>query len=583
MQKKILALLLRSGLRYRFRSIAALTGSAMATISSAFLGPYVISLLLTKLQTGTVTLENSIPLILTYAATQLYGEMIGWRINLYLTWTFETLAQKDLYEKIFTKLTSLSMSFHANRFSGALVSQTSKLVGSFERFWDTLIFSFVPSITSIITAVTILSFVLWQYALILLVLSVLFIIAVFFGSKFMAQRNTAESQASTKLTASVADVVTNILTIKAHGTETHELQTFATHATSWRAKSLSSMRGFLMVSSVYSALMATINTSAVIVAIIAAQHHVASIATIYLAISYTLTVSRQLWEINSVMRNYNRIIGDAHDMTEILQTPDSVVDRTSKELVLTSSSIAFNNVTFAHDAQATSKLFSDFSLTIPAGQKVGIVGHSGSGKTTLTKLLLRFSDVDSGTINIGNQSIADVTQASLRRAIAYVPQEPLLFHRTLRENIAYGKPDASDKEVREAARKAHALEFIESLPDGFETSVGERGVKLSGGQRQRIVIARAILKEAPILVLDEATSALDSESERLIQASFSELMKDRTAIVIAHRLSTIQKMDRIIVLENGRITEDGSHADLLSQKGTYAKLWAHQSGGFIEE
>ncbi len=217
------------------------------------------------------------------------------------------------------------------------------------------------------------------------------------------------------------------------------------------------------------------------------------------------------------------------------------------------------------------------------GQKVGLVGHSGSGKTTLTRLLLRFSDVDKGTVSIDDQDISAITQASLRRAIAYVPQEPLLFHRSLRENIAYGRPDATDKQIREAARKAHALEFIDKLSSGLDTMVGERGVKLSGGQRQRIVIARAILKDAPILVLDEATSALDSESEQLIQASLAELMKGRTTVVIAHRLSTIQKMDRIIVLEDGKIIEDGSHASLLAKKGTYAGLWAHQSGGFIEE
>jgi ATP-binding cassette subfamily B protein len=197
--------------------------------------------------------------------------------------------------------------------------------------------------------------------------------------------------------------------------------------------------------------------------------------------------------------------------------------------------------------------------------------------------LLRFSDIDTGAIVIDGQNITTITQDDLRQQIAYVPQEPLLFHRSIHENIAYGKPEATEAEVRDAAEKANALEFIEKLPQGFETLVGERGVKLSGGQRQRIAIARAILKDAPILVLDEATSALDSESERLIQAALWELMKGRTAIVIAHRLSTIQRMDRIVVLDNGVIIEEGSHNQLLKQNGTYAKLWAHQSGGFIEE
>jgi ATP-binding cassette subfamily B protein len=240
-------------------------------------------------------------------------------------------------------------------------------------------------------------------------------------------------------------------------------------------------------------------------------------------------------------------------------------------------------VSFAHDNGKGEHVFDKFNLTVPAGQRVGLVGHSGSGKTTLTRLLLRFSDIDAGKIAIDGQDIAKVTQRSLREAIAYVPQEPMLFHRSLRENIAYGKPNASEEEIRRAAQQANALQFIESLPEGFDTTVGERGVKLSGGQRQRIAIARAILKNAPILVLDEATSALDSESEKLIQESLAELMKGRTSIVIAHRLSTIAKLDRIVVLDKGRIAEDGTHTELIKQGGVYSSLWAHQSGGFIEE
>lgn len=214
---------------------------------------------------------------------------------------------------------------------------------------------------------------------------------------------------------------------------------------------------------------------------------------------------------------------------------------------------------------------------------MGIVGYSGAGKTTITKLLLRFYDVSAGTIAIDGVSIRDVPQAAVRRAIAYVPQEPLLFHRSIRDNIAYGNPDASEEEIVEVAKRARAHEFIVGLPRGYETHVGERGVKLSGGERQRIAIARAMLKSAPILVLDEATSSLDSYSEVKIQEALQELMRERTTIAIAHRLSTIQKMDRIIVLDGGAIVEDGTHAELLDKKGIYFELWTHQSAGFIAE
>jgi ATP-binding cassette subfamily B protein len=294
-------------------------------------------------------------------------------------------------------------------------------------------------------------------------------------------------------------------------------------------------------------------------------------------------VTGQLWSINEVIRNYNKVIGDAHEMVDILHLPASVRDLYETDLVVSQGLIEIDDITFGHDDQHDEPLFEHFDLTVLPGEKVGLVGQSGSGKTTLTRLLLRFSDLGAGQIRIDGQDIAGVRQRSLRRQISYVPQEPLLFHRSLRENIAYGLPGATAEQVIDAARRAYALEFIESLPNGFDTLVGERGVKLSGGQRQRIAIARAILKDARILVLDEATSALDSESEVHIQRALAQAMAGRTTLVIAHRLSTIQAMDRILVMDTGRIIEQGSHRELLAAHGVYASLWAHQSGGFLSE
>jgi ATP-binding cassette subfamily B protein len=287
---------------------------------------------------------------------------------------------------------------------------------------------------------------------------------------------------------------------------------------------------------------------------------------------------------NNYLRTYNRALGDASDMIEILGITPEILDPKEPEQVrIDRGDIRFKAVTFQHDG-SDDALFTGLNLHIKPGEKVGLVGHSGSGKTTLTRLLLRFSDIQDGEILIDGQNIAKITQDDLRRHIAYVPQEPLLFHRSIAENIAYGSPEASQESIAAVAKMASADGFIATLPQGYETLVGERGVKLSGGQRQRIAIARAMLKNAPILALDEATSALDSESEMLIQKALWKLMEGRTAIVIAHRLSTIQKMDRIIVLEDGRVVEEGSHKELVArQHGTYAKLWAHQSGGFIEE
>ncbi|HEX4662087.1 MAG TPA: ABC transporter ATP-binding protein [Candidatus Saccharimonadales bacterium] len=583
MQLHTLTLFWETAKKYPVRLTVALINPALTVLIGAFAGPYIIAQLLGQLQAGTLMLETSWPAIILYGLTQLYGEIVGWRITLYMVWTFEGAGQRALYARIFKHLSEQSMTFHANRFGGSLVSQATKVNGAFERFWDTAIFQIVPVITSVIATVIILSFVFWQYAIFVAIISVIFASIVIVTSRFMAVLNTKEAQANTTMNARLADVVTNVLTVKAHGAENDELSEAEKLSKIWRGRNLDSMRGFLKVSTAYSSLIVLINMTALIAAVWAAQHHIISIAVVYLSITYSFTVARQLWEMNNIMRNYNRVMGDAHDMVEILRLAPGVQDLSQQQLHAGEGTIQFADVTFAYDGNAENILFDHFNLTIPAGEKVGLVGHSGSGKTSLTKLLLRFNDLADGEITIDGQNITNVTQASLRSHIAYVPQEPLLFHRSLRENIAYGRPNATEVEIHAAAKKAHAMEFIETLPQGFETMVGERGVKLSGGQRQRIAIARAILKDAPILVLDEATSALDSESEKLIQAALWELMKGRTSIVIAHRLSTIQRMDRIVVLEHGHIIEDGTHGTLLKKKGVYARLWQHQSGGFIDD
>ena len=583
--KEIFRLFWKTSVPYKHRRNLAIFFAMLTLVVTIFVGPLIIAQLLSIIQHNQLhDSKNLWILIALYSVSGLWSSVIGWRLVLYLVWTFETAMQRDLYAQCFSKLTNQTLFFHSNKFGGSLVSQTNKLVGAVESFWDTIIWSVLPLVVSLVGSIIVLSTLLWQYALFLLVFSIVFSLVVYYGSKPMAKLTKKEAKASNKLNGQLADVISNVLAVKSSGAEATEQKFFAKTVNSWRDSSLDVMRGFLKVSTIYSSINMVIKIGAIAFAVYAAQNNLVSVAAVYLIITYTGSVAHELWNMNGIMRNYNRIIGNANDMVEILQTPTTLIDKSSSKLEVTSGEISMDKITFTHDEGQGDTLFHDFSLDIKPGEKIGLVGASGSGKTTLTKLLLRFADIDSGKITIDGQDISEVTQASLRAKIAYVPQEPLLFHRSVRENIAYGRPDATDAEIEEAAKKAGAYDFIVGLKDGFDTMVGERGIKLSGGQRQRVAIARAILKDAPILVLDEATSALDSESEALIQKSLETLMKNRTSIVIAHRLSTIAKLDRIIVLKDGKIVEDGSHDELINKKrGVYAKLWARQSGGFIEE
>ncbi len=303
---------------------------------------------------------------------------------------------------------------------------------------------------------------------------------------------------------------------------------------------------------------------------------------IVVAFTYYSNATQIMFEFNQIYRRLETSMTEAAQFTELLLDPPTVLDPAEPEAPAPrDTGIRFEAVTFAH--AGAEPIFEGLDLEVPAGARVGLVGRSGGGKTTLTRLLLRMSDLDGGRVLIGGQDISRLRQADLRALIAYVPQEPAMFHRSLRDNIAFARPGATDAEIRAAAEAAHVTEFADQLPEGFATLVGERGVKLSGGQRQRVALARAILRDAPVLLLDEATSALDSESEILVQDALWRLMDGRTALVVAHRLSTVAGMDRLVVLDRGRVVEQGTHGDLLAADGAYAKLWQHQSGGFLGE
>jgi ATP-binding cassette subfamily B protein len=402
--------------------------------------------------------------------------------------------------------------------------------------------------------------------------------------KLRTPLRTARKELIGELNGATADMISNNLTVKTFAKEKHEVRELSKISDRYRNAYIKDFRWMSVEGSSRLAVMSAVQIIAISILANLLFTNQIELGIAIFAIAYLQRIAGQLFMIGDIVNGYDRIFLQAAPMSDILQQLETVNDAAgAKKLVVQNASIDLKSVSYAYEGAKEKTVIDAVNLHIPAGQKIGLIGQSGAGKTTITKLLLRFSDIDSGEIMIDGQNIAKITQSSLRENIAYVPQEPLLFHRSLRENIAYSTPKATDEQILDAAKKANALDFINQLPEGLDTTVGERGVKLSGGQRQRIAIARALLKDAPILVLDEATSALDSESEKLIQDALQKLMKNRTSIVIAHRLSTIAKLDRIIVLDHGKIVEDGTHQELLQNNGIYAKLWSHQSGGFIEE
>lgn len=493
---------------------------------------------------------------------------------------------KDLYRDSFEYLSRQDYSFFADNFSGSIVTQASRFAKVYTTFNDTMFFELIPQL--LIVAIS-LGVMIYYSPLIGLVTLVLWFIATVTVVKFALSRLPLRRGAVAKESEQIgelADVITNALNVKTFASEASELRRYQVTNGLRADMFLRAWRIAVRNGWIIELFCAVIQMFVLIGAIVAVYKGRLGIATFLLFQVYILRIIDNIHRSTWIARQLEMVAGDGQEMAELMGQPPLVQDNPfAEKSKISAGAIEFDGVSFRYSDASNQEtdLFEKFNLQIKSGEKIGLVGPSGGGKTTITRLLLRFMDVQGGAIKIDDQDIKAIKQRDLRQAIAYVPQEPLLFHRTIKENIGYGQPDASDEEIIAVSKKAFAHSFIKDLPSGYETLVGERGVKLSGGQRQRVAIARAMLKNAPILILDEATSALDSESERLIQKALWQLMKDKTAVVIAHRLSTIQRMDRIVVLDEGRITEQGSHDQLLAKRGLYAKLWSHQSGGFIEE
>jgi ATP-binding cassette, subfamily B, bacterial len=563
-------------------AIPALLLPGIGTVLVFYAPPLVIAKLLAAFARGEQLSSRQLaPYVLTFAALWLAGEVL-WRVADCFIARAEIRGMEALYIEALDELLAKDLPFFHNNFAGSLTKRALGYARRFEDVFDVMCLQVAANLIPVAFVVA----VLWTYSPALVATLLTMLVATLALVLPLIRRRARlvhiREAASNTMAGHVADSIANAETVRAFAREPEEARIHALNVRDFGAKTLRSWDyQNLRVNTVTSPMYVATNTLGLVVALAVNRRTASSLEAVFITFSYYAAVTRVVWQFNSIYRSLESALTDAAQFTELLLEPPSVVDAADAGAFAPRHlGVELKDVRFRY-AATQPLLFDGFSLAIAPGTKVGLVGRSGGGKTTLTRLLLRFADLESGHILIGGQPIDRVSQASLRRTIAYVPQDPSMFHRTIADNIRVGRPEAPDADVRRAAGLAHAAEFIETLPAGYETLVGERGVKLSGGQRQRIAIARAILKDAPILVLDEATSSLDSESEALIQDALLTLMETRTAIVIAHRLSTVRRMDRLIVLDGGRIIEAGSHEALLARGGTYASLWARQSGGFL--
>ncbi|HWB34209.1 MAG TPA: ABC transporter ATP-binding protein [Candidatus Paceibacterota bacterium] len=493
---------------------------------------------------------------------------------------FSAKVMNDLYSTSFSYLIGHSYNFFISNFAGSLTHKMSKYARSFETLFDSVVVQFVPTFLFVAGAVGVLFWRSHLLGIALGVWAIIFIAFQLFVAHLRQHVRVERAEADTRLTGALADAVSNQSTISLFSGSRYEYTRYMGIVEAWHKATLRSWMTDDWIWAGIGLFMTAIEIGLLYGSAMLWQQGLLTVGDFVLIQAYLLTTFDRLVGINRDLRRFYDAFADAGEMVEILETPHGIQDRAgAKPLSVSSGNVSFDDVGFYFHADRP--ILGHFTLNLTAHEKVAFVGPSGAGKSTITKLLLRLYDVQSGSIEIDGQNIAAVTQDSLREAIAFVPQEPILFHRSLMENIRYGRRDATDAEVIEAAKQAHCHEFISKLPDGYDTFVGERGIKLSGGERQRVAIARAILKNAPILILDEATSSLDSESEALIQDALRVLMQGKTVIVIAHRLSTIMHMDRIVVMEGGKVIASGTHAELLEEGGLYHKLWSIQAGGFI--
>jgi ATP-binding cassette, subfamily B, bacterial len=494
-------------------------------------------------------------------------------------------AAMHIQKAVFSNYLQKDYEFYSDSFVGALGAQATRLRDAFNEYNQLALIAIPKQAIIVVTSIVIIAYSSLLLAGITLLLMVAVLSFTVFTSRWRLRYRRKMSEASSSLAGIIGDALSHGDTVKSYANEKFEERRLDTglrvygkaQYISWMA-SIPADVGRMILAGIATAGTLWLTASLY-------QQGAISIAVVVLVQLFVIRLVTSTLEIAEIIKSYEVTMGSAHQAVSTMLVEQEVNDPVSPARLPKNKrmDVAFSGVTYAYKGTVDGhSAVEKFDLTISQGEKIGLVGYSGSGKTTLTKLLLRFMDVADGSIKLGGIDLRDIKQEELRRYISYVPQEPLLFHRSIQDNIRYGRPGASKQDIARAARAAYVEEFVSGLPMRYDTLVGERGVKLSGGQRQRVAIARALLKDAPILVLDEATSALDSRSEQLIQKALWKLMEGRTALVIAHRLSTIQRMDRIAVMDKGKIVQLGTHRELLrDKKGIYAQLWAHQSGGYV--
>jgi ABC-type multidrug transport system fused ATPase/permease subunit len=490
-------------------------------------------------------------------------------------------------EEVFAYAQRLSSAYFENTLSGKIAHRAVMLPDQILMLFDMMVFDFIPGACFFVFVAAYFYVASPLFCAVAVAAILLYLTVSVLVGRECTRRAMANNEARAAVTGRVVDVLTNIRNVFFFANQPLEDELLRHYTGEECDRRRASYRAVVRLRCVQYVIDISMWIVFVGGALYAWVHRLIGAGDFVMITALTSSLLQTAYNLGQRIPEFYDQLGSARESIGTLIVPATIVDQPgAPELNVTRGAIHFEQVAFSYDtpskdkAVAARNVVKAFELTIPAGQRVGLVGPSGAGKTTLMGLLLRMHDVAEGAIRIDDQDIREVTQGSLRRSIALIPQDTTLFHRSLLENIRYGRPGATDEEVESAARRAHAHEFIMELDHGYRTLVGERGIKLSGGQRQRIAIARAILKNSPILLLDEATSALDSHSEHIIQAAMREAMANKTVIAIAHRLSTVMDMDRLIVLDRGSIVADGAHRDLLLQDGLYADLWRRQSGGF---